>query len=117
MSAAASKKQEEFDAWLKKLDGRRYVYHESPANDLILDIKGTVAVFGNLNTDTRYLPPNMSPYSKYGEFEIRSRKFASNSDDRVDVSNTISEDGQSITQRWRFFSDGEIREKIYRLKK
>lgn len=110
-AAIAEKKQNKFDDWLKKLDGRRYT--SPPAipdgERVVCDVRGKVLVVGVIEH---------GGYRESNRFEIQGREthvVTTRADAIfriVEKTYTISEDGDRITQRLRY-NDGDVREYIY----
>ncbi len=105
----ATREQNEFENWLKKLDGRRYTLEDSGTTG-VLDVRGRSIEKGYIEQGT---------YHKWdaeaARFEINGRETTVPlyRDPRVtSVTYSFSEDGERITTRVRF-KDGDSREYIY----
>jgi hypothetical protein len=125
--AVAAKKQNEYDAWLKELDGRRYTRIEPTHNGAsyagwsittVVDVRGKYLVCGMIYPqDVQKFSPRMNPgYIETTRYEIRGRETpiiyyvdVLQGDNFVKGARSatyiISEDGDKITLR---SPDGEI---------
>jgi hypothetical protein len=108
----AAKKQNEYDAWLKKLDGRRYTFPVKGGIN-VLDVRGKVLVSGVITNGLGYLENN--------RFEIRGREttvtdnaYHAPQEGTYIMERTliISEDSDRITMRAQY-TDGVVRDFIY----
>ena len=109
--AVAAKKQNEFEQWLKKLDGRRYTSPVGSGQTGVIDVRGKVFVNGIIGESGKDV------YREDNRIEIQGRETTvrfSTSAPFLPVAATfiISEDGDRITYR-KLFSDGDVREFIY----
>jgi hypothetical protein len=93
--------QGKFEALLRKIDGRRYVYIVTASRQsMVLDVIGRFAKFGAINTQGTYVSQLIPDYS----FQIIGRVTTVQSPDPSVSGLTwiISEDGESITERFRY---------------
>jgi len=118
----AAKKQNEFEQWLKRLDGARYQYEKpSDCGHLIIEIHGSTLIFGahitNVQGGCRALTLGDREYARV---DIRGRKVIYGNDNPVSGPHgprtfnrtwIISEDKINQTVR---YSDGDVEEDIYR---
>ena len=107
--AIAAKKQNEYETWLKKINGARYKYHVSTnrdAGDWILDIHGNQVVKGLIITWSKFSPEDTGVYQKDASTTLDGREFALDSNGKLFCSDfktravekgRISDDGNSIT--------------------
>ena len=112
----AEKRQDPFDALLKKIDGRRYTV-EGPDSVMTIDVRGRTLVWGWIEKDTsEYRVLKMAG----GRIEIKGRKTTVQSFDPPDIGSVrvlgwtfiISEEGETITVRFSY-SDGHTGDSIY----
>ena len=111
-AAIAEKKQDPFEALLRKIDGRRYTCSTFRSGIGVIDVRGKVLVWGNIM-------PN-GEYSESFCSEMRGREspvpIDSNSPAArlglVESTLIISEDGGRMTSRMRY-KDGTAYEHIY----
>jgi len=99
--ADAAPPQNSFEHLLKKIDGRRYVYFITASSQyMVLDVIGRFAKFGAINTQGTYVSQLIPDYS----FQIIGRVTTVQSPDPSVSGLTwiISEDGESITERFRY---------------
>ncbi len=110
--AVVAQEQNKSEDWSRKLDGRRYTCPEGYGQTSTIDVRGNVLVWGNIMPD--------GAYSEAFRSELRGSKspvpFDSNSAAAqlglVESTLTISEDGNSMTNRMRY-RDGDVHEHIY----
>jgi tetratricopeptide (TPR) repeat protein len=120
--SAASSEQNGPEDWIKKLDGRRYTCQISPGILEIIDVKGKILVVGDIISQESGAPAqDYQELNANSRFEIRGREsvypLAPPNPPvtqfwAVEESFKISEDGESITQHFRF-NDGDTREYIF----
>lgn len=111
--AIAEKKQNEFDAWLKKLDGRRYTCTEFRGALGVIDISGKVLVLGNIGPR----PTGPDGYSEVRRLDIHGREISHSTPQNegvfpVETIFMISEAGDRIIERRRF-RDGHDLDFVY----
>ena len=111
----AEKRQDPFEALLKKIDGRRYASPPDEGHKAVIDVRGKVLVCGIINKHGSY--SEINTINGGGRVEIRGSETTIPLDLPPSMgfqTNTyiISEDGDRITVRRRF-GDGEVREYIY----
>jgi tetratricopeptide (TPR) repeat protein len=114
--AIAAKKQKEYDKWLRKLDGAKYVYRFS-TNEVIgmfyFEISGKTVMHSGITTwcadrlrqDKFYRPCRQYnvPFDMGGTYAINGYRFTQPKatiykEIETDLVSTISEDGNTITQ-------------------
>jgi len=121
--AIAAKKQAEFDAFLAKIDGRRYTYQRGHGmGPVAIDVRGKFLVTGQI--DTRMANGEFHPgFEKWGPDPVAIRGFettvplpnpgfAPGIPYHTEATFIISEDGNSVTWRTRF-SDGDTSEMVF----
>jgi tetratricopeptide (TPR) repeat protein len=116
--ALAAKKQNEYEDWLRKIDGRRYTNPGDEGATGVLDVRGKVLISGIIVApQSRLAGPR--GYTEHNRFEIRGRESAGPvmkvpdlPGGSLQVVYIISEDGDRITQQTRF-GNGSKRERIY----
>jgi len=108
LAAIAAKKQNEYEEWLRKIDGARYKYHVSTNRDAgywILDIQRNQVVKGLIITWSKFSPEDAGIYQRDAsttlngqEFILTSSKwFCSDFKTKAVEKGRISDDGNSIT--------------------
>jgi len=115
--AIAAKKQKEYEAWLKKIDGRRYTnLGDFPGVWGVLDIKGKFLVTGVIKDPGS---PVAGPvgYVEHHHLEIRGneaiyKEFVKAEGILLRIFYIISEDGEKITYR-SHWGNNPPRERIY----
>jgi tetratricopeptide (TPR) repeat protein len=107
-AAIGIKKQNEYEEWLKKLDGARYIWTiNAPGMSIdkrIIEIRGKVAIHGELSTwmseeMQRWNPGRLGKYREYERSEILNREFIQTGPPLTGMSRScvISDDGNKIT--------------------
>ena len=104
--------QNPFEDLLRKIDGRRYTSRDR-GRQVLLDVKGQTFVLGCIEDDRSY--------TELYRTEIRGREFTEPVYEKTSIVRativernwSISENGESITLRWRW-SSGEIEQLTYR---
>jgi tetratricopeptide (TPR) repeat protein len=115
--AIAAKKQKEYEAWLKKIDGRRYTnLADFPGVWGVLDIKGKFLVTGVIKDPGS---PVAGPvgYVEHHHLEIRGneaiyKEFVKAEGVLLQIFYIISEDGEKITYR-SHWGNNPPKERIY----
>ena len=102
-AALAEKKQTAYEAWLKKIDGARFVFHASNEDDMTIDIHGNKVVYGSIclsNCENKRFPRG---WRKFEEVTLTGREFVILKsgycfpDGIRALNGKISEDGYSLT--------------------
>ena len=102
--AVAAKKQNEFEQWLKKIDGRRYANPESDQGQTwVIDVRGKVLVAGISGPGGVY----SIQFSVECQGHVTTTQWGG-----TEATLIISEDGNSITRHVRY-SNGGVNELIY----
>jgi len=106
-ATAAAREQNKFEDWLKKLDGRRYTRLMKDGETSVIDVRGNILIWGFTKGGYQQVGGNV------GRIEIKDREttvpFTPNA---VSMTVIISEDGDRITQRVRFY-DGDVRDWVH----
>lgn len=125
ISYAMSKEDE---ALIKKIDGRRYTWIQpwrgGGTLTWILDVKGNVLVSGRINNCAAPKCPPHRGYEQTGrpDYEIQgSVTTIQNQNPEVSddgswvmyMTFTISEDGETITERWHWSNTNQVTERIH----
>lgn len=119
--AVAARKQNRFEEWLRKLDGRRYVNAADSVADTTpaLDIKGNVLIEGVIVGPDSPLDEPRGYRGSSEHYDIQGREALGRVVSAPDLPGgtmqlyyIISEDGERITQQTRF-GDGSVRERTY----
>jgi tetratricopeptide (TPR) repeat protein len=118
-AAIAEKKRKEYEEWLKKIDGRRFVDHSGDNDPFdratrVLDVKGQDLIIGIiLHSGSPIQGPR--GYSEIDRYRIRGLEAASKVNylrdlpgGSVQVIYVFSEDGNKITRQTRF-GNGETK--------
>jgi len=121
--AIAARKQAEFDAFLAKIDGRRYTWQRGHGvGPLAIDVRGRFLVTGQI--DTRMANGEFHPgFEKWGPDPVAIQGFettvplpnpgyAPGIAYHTEATFIISEDGYSVTWRTRF-SDGNTNDMVF----
>ncbi len=118
---AAEQKQNEYEKWLKKIDGRRYTHAGSAelrGVTSVLDVKGKILVSGVI-LDSGSLLAGPRGYTEQGRYEIRGRVSEGRAFNSPDVPGgslrfiyLISEEGDRITEQQRL-GNGNTEERIF----
>ena len=98
-SSIAAKKQNEYEEWLRKIDGRRYAFGRASGGDLMytIDVRGRVLVTGWIGD------PNYSGtrgYHETGRIEIKGRETT------VPVTGGVAIQGVRIVE-WKYIISGD----------
>jgi tetratricopeptide (TPR) repeat protein len=119
--AVAEQKQNEYEKWLKKIDGRRYTHAggaELRGVTSVLDVKGKILVSGVI-LDSSSLVAGSRGYTEQGRYEIRGRASEGRVFNSPDLPGgslrfiyLISEEGDRITEQQRL-GDGNTTERIF----
>jgi tetratricopeptide (TPR) repeat protein len=118
--AIATKKHNEFEALLRKIDGRRYTYSGNPAYNYLIDVQGKYLVVGLHRWGQPYTSPGAGLCGRIkiqGPESVCSLSGNPEAPNWLDITYIISEDGETITQRSRFTDGTPTSETIYRWKR
>jgi tetratricopeptide (TPR) repeat protein len=113
-AAIAAKKEKEYEDWLRKIDGRRYV-HRDPDTRItnILDIKGRTLICGYIIEPGSPASGPRDIYMETERYEIYGRvvegPVVSSQEISTQVIFTISENGEKIHQEFWLGSRGKGR--------
>ena len=98
--ASPATKENAYEAWLKKIDGRKYTVRTPEGFTGVIDVRGKVLIVGQINPAGRY--------DELSRNELRGREASYINQNAFGMGETleerylISEDGDRITMRRRF---------------
>jgi tetratricopeptide (TPR) repeat protein len=110
-TAIAAKKQNDYEEWLRKIDGRRYT-HSAGYKLEVIDVRGRFLVLGDIIDSYKEWTAEGSHVAIQGRETTVDQIHQESIHGTMSYTFIISEDGQKIVWRIRF-SNGNVQEAIF----